>query len=100
MRPFGHTRPIRDGDGAIIGTVASPAKARTLAPLGTGHGPDSRKRLVVSLERGDIISLRPERTRRCAVIPAGELYTWLLRIQAEKHAAEKKAKRAAKYKLA
>ena len=98
VKTFSHFRPVRDGDGAIIGTVASPAKARTVATLGHGYGRDRNKRLVVTLQRGDVITLRPERTRRNVSIEARELYAWLVRLQAAKHVAERKAAR--KKKLA
>lgn len=93
MRPFGHTRPVRDGDGAVIGAVPSPVQARTLDGLSPVYGPDRRKRLVVALEAGDVITIRPERTRRKVSILAVDLYAYLLRLQSAKYAAERKLKR-------
>ena len=98
MKGFDHSRPVRDRDGAVIGAVSSPARARTVAALGHGYGRDRNKRLVVTLARGDVITLRPERTRRNVSIEARELYAWLVRLQAAKHAAEKKARRREKLK--
>lgn len=99
MRHFGNTRPVRDGSGAVIGSVASPAKARTVGTLTQNHGSDSGKYLVVALEAGDVITIRPNRTRRKVSIEAKTLYEQLLRLKAAKHSAEKRARRKNKLML-
>lgn len=79
MKSFGHQRPVRDDNGAIIGSKHSPAKARTLDALGARFGADRKARLVVSLEAQDLIVVRPERTHRAVSIKAQDLYCYLLR---------------------
>lgn len=98
MRFFGHTKPVRDPNtGDIQHMKESPVKVRTVGALGGAHGIDQHKRLVMSALRGDLISLRPERTRREVCIPAIDLYTYLLRLEANKHALERaREKKAAK----
>jgi len=89
MRSFGHIRP--DGK-------PSPPKARTVSNLGHSFGGDHKARLIVSLEAGDLIVLRPERTGRSVSITASDLYAYLLRCKANlahlEKARERKEKKA------
>lgn len=54
--------------------------------------PHLGRRIVVTLERGDIIGLRPERCRRVEFVPAGAIYDLAvkLRVAAERRAKGKK----------
>lgn len=71
----------------------------TRGALDGHHGADRGRRLVASLEVGDLITLRPQGTRRTETVSLFDLYDcairWRLnRTQLEK-AREKKAKRLA-----
>lgn len=98
IRFFGHCRPIRDG-AAIIGSIQSPVRVKTVEVLGSGYGPDDDKRLVVTAHRDDLLGVRPERTGRELFIKAKDLYALLVRRDAQRQLLEfaraKKAKRAA-----
>lgn len=98
MKSFGHQRPVRNDDGEIVGSKLSPVKARTLEALGHNYGSDHDKRLIVSLDAADLITLRPERTARPVSITARDLYAHLLRLEAGRltlaKAREAKARRA------
>jgi hypothetical protein len=89
MKSFGHQRHEHDDAGNVVRLLDSPARARTVNPLGRGYGPDSDKRLVVTLAGCDVIVIRPERTRRGVSILARDLYAELLRRQARSEAAVK-----------
>lgn len=95
MRFFGHQRPERNSAGEIIGAVASPVKVKTRGALGDNYGPDEGKRLVLACEAGDIITLRPEKTRRAVYMRAIDLYALLLRRQAAAAVLDKARKRKA-----
>ena len=83
MRSFGQTLPVRDSKGAIIGQVESPACAVTRSGLGHSYGSKERgRRLVVSLEAGDVIRFRQHGTRRNVTATAFDIYAWILRSQA------------------
>ena len=55
--------------------------------------PHRGRRLVVSLEPGDLVSLRPEGTRRVEYLSIAAMHDWAVRQRVE---AERKSKRAAK----
>lgn len=99
MRFFGHHRPQRNEAGEIVGSIISPVKARTRKPLGHGYGSDWHKRLIVSLDNGDLITLRPERTARPVAILATDLYALLLRKAAQLAQLEKARERKAAREL-
>jgi hypothetical protein len=84
VKEFGHKRPVRDGAGQIAGMVDCPAQARTKDMCGSRFGPDSERRLVVSLEAGDLVCVRPERTKREYKVVAKDLFFWLLRAEANR----------------
>lgn len=98
MKTFGHRRPTRNTLGDMVDSKESPAKAVTQSILGSRHGPDRQRRLVVSLIAGDLIEFRPYGTSRKYVVGAVEAYEWLLRTKANcallEKARAKKAKRA------
>jgi hypothetical protein len=97
MRTFGHRRPRRDESGKVIELKESPVCAVTLEELGHAFGSDHDKRLVVSLERGDRIVLRPARTARPVEITAKDLYRHLLLCKANHAQLERaRARKAAK----
>lgn len=82
MRQFGHVKPTRDDTGTITGSRSSPVRVRTVEPLGTGYGPDKDKRLILTAHHGDLVGLRPERTSRELLITAQDLYSYMIRCQA------------------
>lgn len=84
MKQFGHERPLRKSDGEIERMVDSPARAVTRDVLGAAFGLDKARRLVVSLERGDLVCLRPSGTRRVYRCEAKDLFHWLLRCEANR----------------
>lgn len=100
MKQFGHQRPERNEAGEIVGFKPSPARAITFAGLSCFHGPDRGRKLVVSLEPGDLITIRPAGTRRTHQISAFDVYAFMLRSEANRltleRARARKAKRAAR----
>lgn len=79
MRTFGHVRKVRDTQGEVIETKPSPVRAVTLEELGGQFGSDKRKRLVVTLDIGDTITMRPSGTRRAVAGTATDIYRFLIR---------------------
>ena len=98
MKEFGHKRPRRDPSGEIVGTMESPATAITRETLGGAFLADRNRKLIVSLEAGDLICFRPAGTRRIYKRVAKDVYAWILRCEANyailANAREKKIKRA------
>ena len=82
IKSFNHTRPVRDDSGEIVGSQPSPVRARTQDGLPHNYGLDRDRRLIVSLEAGDLIRVKPERTSRALCITAVDLYAYLVRMQA------------------
>jgi len=89
MKSFGHNRLVKFDDGTIARVLYSPAKARTKDQLGYGFGPDKDKRLIVSLDTGDLITVRPERTQRSLAINARDLWHYLNRCQCNRNQLER-----------
>jgi len=89
MKTFGHKRPVRDSAGAIIEMRDSPACAITRDALNGAFGSDRGKRLIVSLEASDIISMRLSRTRRVLRIKASDLWHYLNRCQVNREQLER-----------
>lgn len=75
--------------------IDSPARAVTRNECGGNFGGDSERRLVVSLDAGDLITVRPLGTRRTYRIEARDLFFHLLRIEANKVLLEKARERKA-----
>lgn len=98
MKQFGHQRPMRNGSGEIESMVDSPARAVTRNALGGRFLADSKRRLIVSLEAGDLVCLRPTGTRRLYRIEAKDLFFHLMRCEANRvtleKARDKKSKKA------
>lgn len=97
MKTFGHKRPRRDSAGNVIELKDSPAQAVTVSTLDSRFGCDRGKRLVVSLQAGDLIALRIARSSRSVSITAADLYFHCLKCQAnlktlQKARARKEAK--------
>lgn len=82
MKTFGHKRAKRDESGEIVAMVDCPAQAVTREACGGSFGADSKRRLVVSLEAGDLVCVRPQRTKRVYRVAAKDLFHWLLRSEA------------------
>lgn len=86
-----------------------PLKRVTNEKLGSGHGSDGRRRIVVTLLPGngddvpDMIELRPERTRRGKLVAIRDVYTYILKCEANKATIDRmnkaKAKKAAAREL-
>lgn len=89
MRQFGHQRPVRDGKGEIVEMTDSPVCAVTKETLGGAFLADSDRKLVVSLEAGDLVCVRPSQTRRVYRVTAKDLFHWLLRNEANRLTLEK-----------
>lgn len=89
MKTFAHFRPVRDESGQIIGQKPAPCSRVTAAELGGNFGSDRRRRLVVTLLAGDLVSFRPERTRQVVTMLAVDLYRVALRAVANRISLEK-----------
>lgn len=72
-----------------------PLRRVTNTKLGFGHGSDHSRRIVVTLLPGngddipDMIELRPERTRRGKLVAVVDVYTYILKCEANKATIEK-----------
>jgi hypothetical protein len=84
-------------------TLRKPVHRVAPQPLSAFYGPDSGKRIVVSLTPGnggdvaDLITLRPERTRRAEVIAVVDVYRYAMACRLNRGNLEKaRAKKAAK----
>lgn len=83
MKTFGHQRPQHDKKtGELLGLIDSPARAVTREILGAAFLADKDRRLVVSLEAGDLICFRPSGTRRVYKRVAKDVFAWVLRCEA------------------
>lgn len=99
MRTFGHKRPVRDEGGAVIETKPSPVGAVTIGTLDGSFGKDRGRRLIVTLDDGDLITIRPAGTRRKYRATAADALRWMIRSEAnlktlQKARAKKEAKAA------
>ncbi len=77
-------------------TLTRPLRRQTVGTLDGTYCSDRGKRLVVSLEPGDLITIRPAKTRRVETIAVTDVYRWALRNRINKEAADKKAAKRAK----
>ena len=68
----------------------------TASKLSMFHGRDRNKPLVVELLRGDLVSIRPLKTRRQQVYSVLDIYDWMVRTSAEKQRNERRQKRRTK----
>jgi hypothetical protein len=89
---------VRDDKGEIVGMEDSPVRAVTREACGGQFGADSERRLIVSLEAGDLVCVRPAQTRRLYRIQAKDLFHYLLRCEANRmqleRARDKKTRKA------
>ena len=80
-------------------SITKPVRRLTLATLDNRHGPDRGRRLVVALERGDVLVLRPHGTRRPETVSLFDIYSFAIRARVNRaqleHARERKASQAA-----
>lgn len=82
-RVHGKFVPVTDEHGkAITKTVASEVWRVTRSNLGYGYGPDSKRKLVVGLINGDVLVLKPLKTRQVVQVELKAIYGWLLRSKA------------------
>ncbi len=54
--------------------LESSVMRRTLRELGGAHGQFKGRRLIITLERGDVITIRPEGTRRTETLSLFDVY--------------------------
>lgn len=54
------------------------------------------RHIVVSLEPGDLISMRLDRSRHSARLPIATVFAWMVSVMAEAELAEKRARRKAR----
>lgn len=99
MNTFGRKRPVRNAAGEITGLIESPACAMTHGELDASFGaPDRDRKLIVSLEAGDLIVMRPQGTRRPMKAAAIDVYRWMIRCEANRitleRARDKKSRKA------
>lgn len=74
MTPFGKITVHEDDLSVHVDKV----RRITVAGLDGSFGTDRDKRLVVSLLKGDLIEVRPERTQRAETIRASDLFRILI----------------------
>jgi len=98
MREFGNKRLVKDESTGESSLKPSPVRAITRNGLSGSFGPDRDRRLVCSLDDGDLITLRPQGTQRPKSISVFDVYTMIHRVEAQRINLEKA--RAKKEKLA
>ena len=82
--------PVTDEHGKpVTKTVASEVWRVTRNTLGHGYGPDSKRKLVVGLINGDVLVLKPLKTRQALTVEIKHVYGWLLRNKAVRLQLEK-----------
>jgi hypothetical protein len=82
--------PVLDNEGRkMTRVVASETWRVTRNILGNGYGPDSKRKLVVGLVAGDVLVLKPVKTRQSVSVELRAVYRWLLRNKAIKIQLEK-----------
>jgi hypothetical protein len=75
MKTIGTLRISKAGDPKLSGEVTRVTKEE----LGPGFGPDRKRRLVVRLENGDVLKLRPLGCRKGEVtLSLRSVYRWAL----------------------
>jgi len=72
----------------------------TLEGLDGCHGCDRGRRLVVSLQYGDLITIRPHGTRRSKTVRIADVYFYAIRCEVNKTKMEKLRERKAKLEAA
>jgi len=60
-------------------TLTKPVRRMTNGKLDGSYGPDRDKRIAVTLLPGDMLQLRPERTRRAETIALIDVYRYAVR---------------------
>lgn len=66
-----------------------PVTRRTIGALDGSFGPDRGKRLVSTLDRGDLITIRPERSRRAEQVSLFDVYRFAIRCRVNRAHLEK-----------
>ncbi|HTB82227.1 MAG TPA: hypothetical protein VK742_01110 [Candidatus Sulfotelmatobacter sp.] len=82
MRNFGHQRPVRDEQKQVVEMYDSPVAAITRDELGGQFGRDKRRRVIFTLERNDLVAMRPAGTTRTLRVQARDIYRWALQCAA------------------
>lgn len=107
MKTFGHQRPVRDTNGNIVEHKISPAKAVTRDALDGSFGADRGRKLIVSLDAGDVITIRAAKTQRAYTAKACDVYRWMIhcrantaRLEKARAAKSRKAERLASQRVA
>jgi hypothetical protein len=76
-----------------------PVRRKTRGSLGHGHGPDTGRQLVVSLEAGDVITIRPLGTQRTETVSIHDIYHWSIRSRCQRAVLEKARSKKAALKI-
>lgn len=82
-------------------SLNKPIRRVTRATLGSQHGCDKQRRIVITLHPGngadlpDMIELRPERTRRGKLAAVVDVYTYILKCEVNKERMERLRERKA-----
>ena len=98
MREFGNKRAVKDEVTGEVTLKPSPVRAISRNGLSGAYGPDRDRKLVCILDDGDLITLRPQGTRRAKSISVFDVYTMIHRVEAQRINLEKA--RAKKERLA
>lgn len=89
MKTLGVLRTSKAGDLKVSGEVVRVTKEE----LGPGFGPDRKRKLVVRLENGDVLRLRPLGCRKGEVVLSLRgVYRWALLQEANRRNLEKARK--------
>ncbi len=78
--------------------LESAVMRRTLSHLGGAHGPYKGRKLIVTLERGDMITIRPEGTRVTETLSLFDVYEMAVIARANRAKNEKLMNRKLKRK--
>jgi hypothetical protein len=78
--------------------LLKPVSRVTETRLDASHGPDRNRRIVVTITpntNGDLLTLRPERTRRGETVTLADVYRFALRCRVNREVLEKARSRKA-----
>lgn len=108
MKAFGYRRMVRLKKSGEQMLKEIPARRITKDELGPSFGSDRKRRLIVALVDGDLISFRPEKAskKRTKMMKAADLYRYVIMCEATaarmaklRQMKEKKAERLAAARL-
>lgn len=76
--------------------LKKPVRRLTIGALDHHHGSDRGKRLVASLEQGDLLTLKPHKTRRPETVSLFDVYAWAIRCRVNRAQLERAREHRAK----